>query len=81
MYISATALCAFGVTGLDNFAFRLLLFDFFSKLILGGPPDPDGHKPDSIGEVAPPPWAAFENHCFWYKPLLIFTISHFGSII
>ena len=25
-----------------NFAFRLLLFDFSSKLILGAPPDPDG---------------------------------------
>ena len=29
MVISATALCAFGVTGLDNFAFRLLLSDFW----------------------------------------------------
>ena len=32
IYISATALCAFGVTGLENVAFRLLLSDFAYRI-------------------------------------------------
>ena len=74
MYISATALCAFGMTGLDNFAFRLLLFDSFAFLLNRGPPDPHGQVPSPL-------WAALENHCFRYMSSLIFTTSLSGSII
>ena len=37
-YISATALCAFGVTRLVNFAFRLLLSDFLLIAYIRAPP-------------------------------------------
>ena len=79
--ISATALCAFGVTGLDSFAFRLLLSDLL--LIVYNMPSPnlDGRQPGPHSRVPSPPWAALENHCFCYKSLLIFTISLSGSII
>ena len=45
MYISATALCAFGVTGLET-----LLADFCHPIVyvvfslIAPPPDPDGRK-------------------------------------
>ena len=81
IYISATALCAFGVTG-----FLTLLSDFCypvlsAFLLIGPPPNPDGHEPETPGRVPSPPWAAFEKPCFCYKSLLIYTISLSGSII
>ena len=55
MCISATALCAFGVTG-----FSMLLSDFCypvlsAFLLIGPPPHLDGHKPEMDGRIPPNP--------------------------
>ena len=64
IHISATALCAFGVTRLSN-----LLSDFcypiLSAFLFNRPPlDQDGRN----FQISSGPWAAFENNVFATMP-------------
>ena len=70
--ISATALCAFGANGFDNQSDCMSGFSLIALPLI---------QMGMIFQISPPPWAAFEKHCFCYMSLLIFTISLSGSFI
>ena len=76
IYASATALCAFGVTRLVDFAFWFLLSDCISGFLFNRPPPWSAPawarfaRPNST-----PPIVRCENQYLCYNSSLIFTIS------
>ena len=75
IYISATALCAFGVTGCLTVLSDCCYPNFCFLLILA--PSQNPHRREISEDLGSrhPAWAAFENHSCCYKSLQIVTIS------